>query len=152
MAEMARGHLPDNEWIRLPLTVNVNIQQTCNATGGAGALNFYRSGGGCTNTGEIAGIFDHEWGHGMDASDAAPGISSPGESIADMFANLRLNTSCVGHNFEPGSLCGGYGNPCTTCTGVRDSDWAKHVNNIPTTITITDAICSAFGSGERTCR
>ena len=27
--------------------------------------------------GEIAAVFDHEWGHGMDANDATPGIASP---------------------------------------------------------------------------
>ncbi|MEZ5313984.1 MAG: hypothetical protein R2862_10245 [Thermoanaerobaculia bacterium] len=140
MAEMARGQLPNNPWIRQPLQVNVNITQTCNANGGAAQLNFYRTGGGCTNTGEIAGVFDHEWGHGMDSSDATPGISLPGESIADIYAGLRLNTSCVGYNFRPGVVCGGYGNACIPlgsggCTGVRDSDWAKHVQNTPSTIT-----------------
>jgi len=40
--------------------------------------------GGCSNTGEIAGVFDHEWGHGMDANDAGPGIVDPfGEGVAD---------------------------------------------------------------------
>ena len=66
-------------------------------------------------------MFDHEWGHGMDANGARPGVSSPGESIADMFANVRLAQSCTGRGFvrippeSPVQLgCGhGYGDPCT---------------------------------------
>ena len=50
----------------------MNLNQTCNAfwSPAAGTVNFYRSGGGCRNTGELAGVFDHEWGHGMDDNDA----------------------------------------------------------------------------------
>ena len=33
-------------------------------------MNFFRSGAGCGNTGEIAAVFDHEWGHGLDDNDA----------------------------------------------------------------------------------
>lgn len=28
----------------------------------------------CANTGEIAGVFDHEWGHGLDDNDVSPKI------------------------------------------------------------------------------
>jgi hypothetical protein len=38
----------------------MNIKNTCNAYYN-GNVNFYRSGNGCGNTGEIAAIFDHEW-------------------------------------------------------------------------------------------
>ncbi|MCB1036314.1 MAG: hypothetical protein KDD47_20990, partial [Acidobacteria bacterium] len=60
--EMARGQLPDNVWLSQVLTANMNINQNCNANWG-GTVNFYTSGGGCANTGELAGVFDHEWGH-----------------------------------------------------------------------------------------
>ena len=40
---------------------------------------------GCANTGEIASIIDHEWGHGLDQNDVSVGISEPsGEGIAGM--------------------------------------------------------------------
>jgi hypothetical protein len=138
---MARSHLPANPWLDQQLTATMNIANTCNATWDGTGVNFYRSGGGCANTGEIAGVFDHEWGHGMDDNDANPTISSPGEGIADIYASLRLNTSCIGRNFRPLVQCGGYGNPCTACTGVRDIDWAKHTANAPFTIAQADA-CS----------
>ena len=78
---MARGQLPGNAWlhqqlIAQPLTVNVNNVGSCNANHTATTLNFFRSGGGCSNTGELAGVVDHEWGHLMDLNDAVPSTSS----------------------------------------------------------------------------
>lgn len=142
LIEMARGQLPENNWLDQQLTANMNIPMSCNAFFGAGGtVNFYRSGGPCTNTGEIAGVFDHEWGHGMDANDATPGISSPGEGIADIYATLRLNTSCIGRNFQLGSNCGGYGDPCLDCDGVRDIDATMRASGQPHTLTWIDQNC-----------
>ncbi len=139
--QMARSQLPSNSWLQGQLTSNMNINQTCNAFWNGSTVNFYRSGGGCANTGEIAGVFDHEWGHGLDDNDAVPTIASPsGEGIADLYAAFRLNSSCIGRNFTA-SVCSGFGDPCTTCTGVRDIDWAKHVSNTPHTYTWANANC-----------
>ncbi len=96
--EMARGYLPNNSWLQGTLTTNVNIDDTCNAYWDGDTINFFKSGGGCRNTGEIAQVFDHEWGHGLDANDGN-GPSSPGESYADIAAMYRLQTSCMGHGF-----------------------------------------------------
>ena len=67
---MARGYLPNNTWLTgsSVLVANVNINQTCNAFWNGSSVNFYRSGGGCSNTGEIAAVFLHEWGHGLDTN------------------------------------------------------------------------------------
>ncbi len=138
VAEWGRSHLPLNTWLRAQLPATMNIAANCNASGGPGGVNFFTSGGGCSNTGEIAGVFDHEWGHGMDGSDATPGISSPGEGIADLYAALRLNTSCIGRNFRLGTPCGGYGDPCTSCDGVRDIDWANRASGTPHDIAFID--------------
>jgi hypothetical protein len=139
--EMGRGQLPSNIWLQNRLISNMNINQTCNAFWN-GTVNFYRSGGGCNNTGEIAGVFDHEWGHGMDANDATPGIASPsGEGIADIYTALRLNNSCIGHNFFQSGTCSGNGDPCLTCSGVRDIDYLKHVSGQPHDYSWANATC-----------
>ncbi len=139
--EMARGQLPGNSWLQSRLTSNMNINNTCNAFWN-GTVNFYRSGGGCANTGEIAGVFDHEWGHGMDANDATPGIASPsGEGIADIYTALRLNTSCIGRNFRLGSNCTGNGDPCLACDGVRDIDYLKRQSGQPHDYSWSNANC-----------
>jgi hypothetical protein len=141
LKEMARGQLPSNTWLQGQLTSNMNLNQTCNAFWGGGTVNFYRSGGGCFNTGEIAGVFDHEWGHGMDDNDVNGNIAGPsGEGIADVYAALRLNTSCIGRHFRS-TVCTGFGDPCLTCTGVRDIDYAKRVSGNPHTYTWSNANC-----------
>ncbi len=107
--EMARGWLPTNNWLNnVQLTANVNINQTCNGFWNGSTINFYRSGGGCRNTGELAGVFDHEWGHGMDDNDANGVISNSGEGYADIAAIYRYQDSCVGHGFflPPAGSCG----------------------------------------------
>lgn len=128
--EMARGWLPQNPWLNDQLTANVNIEDTCNGFWDGGTVNFYQSGGGCNNTGEIAAVFDHEWGHGMDDNDTNGLISSPGEAIADIYAFLRLRTSCIGRGFQ-NTACDGYSDTCLTCTGVRDIDYDKHSSHQP---------------------
>ncbi|MEO8275156.1 MAG: hypothetical protein ABI639_02995 [Thermoanaerobaculia bacterium] len=140
--EMARGQWsagPASTWLNAQLTSNMNINLTCNAfwSNTNFTVNFYRSGGGCFNTGELAGVFDHEWGHGLDFNGTANGVSTPGEGIADVYAALRLDNSCVGRGFTT-DLCGGYGDPCTVasgCTGIRDIDWAHRTSAIPHTLT-----------------
>jgi hypothetical protein len=81
-------------------------------------VNFYRSGGGCSNTGEIAAVFLHEWGHGMDTnSGGAASDKGSGEAVGDTFAFLETKDPCIGKNFRPGVACA---NCNSTCTGVRD--------------------------------
>ena len=133
MKEEARGWLPSNSWLQAQLTANMNITATCNAYWNGTTVNFFKSGGGCANTGEIAAVFDHEWGHGMDDNDSNGSISSPGEAIADMYAALRLQTSCIGRGFLLSGNCGGYGDPCLNCSGVRDVDWDQHESHTPHT-------------------
>lgn len=141
--EIARGHLPSNTWLQQQLTTNLNINNSCNAFWGGASVNFYRSGGGCANTGEIAAVVSHEWGHGIDDNDAVPTIASPsGEGIADIYAAIRLNESCIGRGFF-GSNCTGFGDACTACTGVRDIDYAKRVSGAPHTYTWSNANCGS---------
>ncbi|HEX4955741.1 MAG TPA: endopeptidase [Thermoanaerobaculia bacterium] len=150
IAELARGWLPSNTWLQNRLTTRVNLTQTCNAYWDFTAVNFFRSGGGCRNTGELAGVFDHEWGHGMDDNDAAGALSNTSEAYADIAAIFRLQASCVGHGFwwTSNKGCGqtvdgtgfncneaqtGAAVCCTDCSGVRDADYAKHTAGTPAT-------------------
>ncbi len=144
--ESAAAWLPSNSWLQGKLTANMNLNQTCNAYWNGSTVNFFKSGGGCRNTGEIAAVFDHEWGHGMDDFDSNGMISNPGEGYADIAAVYRLRTSCVGRGFfwtrdtgcgqDPagtGYNCTGNGDCCLDCTGVRDVDWDKHASHTPHT-------------------
>ncbi len=133
-----KGHrwLPSVGWLTQPHTVNVNEDDVCNAYWSPlfGTNGFYREGYTsegvhCFNTGEIAGVFLHEVGHGLDQHDAqGTGDRGTGEAYADTHAFLHLHDSCIGPGFRETS-CTGYGPfPCTDCTGVRDVDFAKHTD------------------------
>ena len=66
--------VPPRPWLNSQLTSNMNINNACNAffSPTDGTVNFYRENDQCRNTGEIAAVFDHEWGHGLDFNDADP--------------------------------------------------------------------------------
>src|SRR5262249_37436765 len=117
------------------------------------SLHFFHSGQDafdpattCRNTGEIAEVMDHEWGHWFD--DYRDGNSMRGgEAEGDIVALYRSQSSCLGDGFfvTNSTGCGvppdgtGY-NPnmaanglhcATSCSGVRDADWAKHLPDTP---------------------
>jgi len=169
LAEQARGWLPTNTWLQAQLPANMNLTQTCNAfySPAGGTVNFYKSGGGCRNTGEIGAVFDHEWGHAIDDNDSGGALSSSSEGYADIVAIYRLQTSCVGYGFFQtlNDGCGqtpdgtGFnvdesqasGQPwcATECSGVRDADYAKHNPNIPQTP--QNFVCPRCSSGTGPC-
>ncbi|MBB5207287.1 hypothetical protein [Chiayiivirga flava] len=115
--EKARSILPANAWLQTKVGANMNIVDVCNAGWNGSTVNFFRSGSGCSNTGEIAAVFLHEWGHGMDTnSGGAANENASGEAVGDTFAFLETRDACIGPNFQPGVQC----HNCTDCTGVRD--------------------------------
>jgi trimeric autotransporter adhesin len=165
--EEARGWLPNNQWLNGndpgPLQTNMNIPLTCNAFY-SGTINFYKEGGGCRNTGEIAAVFDHEWGHGMDDHDEGP-FSNSSEGYADIASMYRLWASCVGYGFfePPAGSCGLTadgtgrnhnenqvgGSMCDLdCSGVRESDYLKIAGGAPLGAAF---MCSSCGSGGGPC-
>ncbi|HEX3129258.1 MAG TPA: hypothetical protein VH394_18130 [Thermoanaerobaculia bacterium] len=151
--EIGRGWLPSNTWLNAQLPVNVNIQSVCNAYWDGFSVNFFRSGSGCGNTGEIAAVSLHEYGHGLDSNDGN-GFSADngtGEGYADITAALLLHDSCMGQGFRT-TNCAGYGDACTSCTGVRDVDWAKHTSNTAHTVeNFTRVRCPGGGGYDGPC-
>jgi hypothetical protein len=121
--EKARAILTTNTWLKSKVTANMNLNQVCNAYWDGSALNFFKSGtssGGtfCSDTGEIAAVFLHEWGHGLDTNTGgAASEYGSGEAVGDTFAFLETKDACIGKNFTPSRACH---NCNATCTGVRD--------------------------------
>ncbi|MEM7482175.1 MAG: hypothetical protein AAF481_13445 [Acidobacteriota bacterium] len=132
--EKAKSWLPGNSWVDGSHQVRVNINSVCNAywSPPGGFNGFFQEGFyqtlHCFNTGEVNGIFLHEVGHGLDQNDAQGSADGgTGESYADVVSMFGTHNSCNGPEFWD-MLCNGYGFPCTTCTGIRDSDYAKHTD------------------------
>ncbi|NTX66287.1 hypothetical protein HUA74_37085 [Myxococcus sp. CA051A] len=177
--ELARGWLPTNAWLQASMTANVNINNTCNAFWNGSTVNFYRSGGGCRNTGEIGAVLDHEWGHGMDDNDTAGTLSNSSEAYGDIAAMYRqpFNPASTATTGRSPASCVGYGffqtlnNGCgmtadgtgynvteaqtgaawcaTNCSGVRDADYAVH--NPPTPTTPQNFVCTRCSNGTGPC-
>jgi hypothetical protein len=90
-------------------TVNVNINSTCNAYYDGSSINFYRAGGGCSNTANTT-VVHHEYGHHVVAMGGS-GQGAYGEGIADSMGVLITDTSRLGIGFR---------NDCDS--GLRDAD------------------------------
>ena len=142
-----RSFLPSNSWNNGQVQSNMNLNQTCNAYWDGTAVNFFKSGGGCGNTGELPDVFLHEFGHGFDQHDGmgtAP-EGGTGEAYGDSTALTMGHHSCTGPGFL-GSNCAGYGDACTACTGVRELDYHKHASGTPWTVAKNASSCPAGSS------
>ncbi len=107
------------------MSANVNINGTCNAYWNGSSVNFYKEGGGCNNSGRIADVIHHEYGHGITQElyypQGAPTSSGMGEAFSDTYSMAMANDPIMGENFQgsnpvrngenlrqyPGSECGG---------------------------------------------
>ncbi len=137
--------LPGNAWVDTAHEVRVNVNDVCNAYWDPAGFNgFFREGflgsRHCFNTGEIAAVFLHEVGHGLDQNDAqGTADGGTGETYADTLAMLELHDSCIGPGFWD-RQCTGYGLPCSDCTSVRDQDYAQHLDGgVPVATPFTPA-------------
>ncbi len=131
----------DFPWLQTKVTVNVNINDVCNAFWDGTALNFFKSGQfasssgllDCKNTGEIRDVMQHEWGHGLDENDGdEPGYAlgigdfATGEAAADHIALFVDHDSCIGQSFYNRFSGPFLADPdaatIATCDGVRNID------------------------------
>ena len=82
------------------ITSTVNLNDVCNAYYD-GNVNFYKQGGGCNNTGQIADVNYHEWGHGFHAYAANTWSvdGSIGEGSGDAVSFFNTGDSVVAPYF-----------------------------------------------------
>jgi len=118
---MASTHLSDaavGGFFTRSMLATVNIDDACNAFF-AGNINFFHAAGGCNNTGEIADVIGHEWGHALDAATAV-GLADPGmsEGFADVVAWHETHDPRMSPFFYMGSP-GGIRNADENVAGVR---------------------------------
>ncbi len=78
-----------------------------------GSINFCAASGNYANTGEIQGVVQHEYGHGVQAAILGwQGNEGLGEGNGDVLANMITQESIIGRGF--------YTSSCAT--GIRNSD------------------------------
>ncbi len=87
------------------LSANVNLNQTCNAYWDGTSVNFFMAGGGCSNTGEIADVIYHEYGHGITDYQYRPSAPSGAEheGWSDYTAATITNQPLIGRGFYSGN-------------------------------------------------
>lgn len=100
-------YAPGVSWVARPVLATVNLNQVCNAYWD-GDLNFFSSGGGCNNTGQIADVVYHEWGHGFHSGSLQGGSfdGSLSEGAGDTTAILQTQDSNMSPYFNVGSQQG----------------------------------------------
>ncbi|MCB9689982.1 MAG: hypothetical protein H6735_33385, partial [Alphaproteobacteria bacterium] len=94
---------PTVRMMSVDLVSNVNVNQSCNAYYDGRSVNFFRSSNQCNNTGQIADIEYHEWGHGFHFySIRSPGgifDGSLSEGAADTVSVFMTGDHLIGPTF-----------------------------------------------------
>jgi hypothetical protein len=104
----------DPAWSYPKVTANVNLNNTCNANWGGTVLNFFRTGGGCHNTGEIGDVMAHEYGHCIQQSLlGSQGLNGGGEGNGDIAGTFVIDGSVIGIGFQ--SCSNGLSCPGPSC-------------------------------------
>ncbi len=89
--------------------INVNINDSCNAFYNGVSINFFRAGGGCSNTANTT-VVHHEYGHHL-VDSGGSGQGAYGEGMGDVMGLLLTD--------DPVSAYGFFNN-CST--GLRNAD------------------------------
>jgi hypothetical protein len=95
-------------WFSSQVVANVNMNDICNAFWNGRSVNFFQSGSralpsgktvGCSNTGEIADVVYHEWGHGLHHNTSGIRDRAFSEGIGDTVSQLITGSPDVGPGF-----------------------------------------------------
>ena len=106
--QFVRDHIdPAMPTIDMPLTVNVNLAQSCNAYFDGTSLNFFhataQSANGCQNTALVQDVAFHEFGHDLHTQEIIPGVGifdgAMSEGAGDFLAVSITGDSGMGRGF-----------------------------------------------------
>lgn len=88
-------------WFAKPLPSHTNLSSSCNAHWDSrdGTVNFYSGNRECANTGLIADIIYHEWGHGLDAKTGGIRDGAYSEGFGDIMSMLITKSPIIGLGF-----------------------------------------------------
>ncbi|MEJ7730465.1 MAG: MYXO-CTERM sorting domain-containing protein [Polyangiaceae bacterium] len=101
--DYAKGFAPALPWLNVKVQATVNINDVCNAFSDGSSINFFLSGSGCENTGRLADVVYHEFGHSLHANSIVQGVgefeSALSEGISDYLAATITGDSGMGRGF-----------------------------------------------------
>jgi hypothetical protein len=104
IAQMAERYVPNNDWLKKPLTANANVKGflglgSCNAYWNGKSINFFKGTKKCGNTGLISDVVYHEWGHGYDENTGGIKDRSFSEGIGDIMSMVMTFSPKIGIGF-----------------------------------------------------
>lgn len=101
--EYVRQIDPTFEWLDDTIPVNVNIEDECNAFSDGNSINFFIASPSCENTGLIADVVYHEFGHSVHIQSLVPGVGqfngALSEGVADYLSATITDDSGIGRGF-----------------------------------------------------
>ncbi|MCA9265251.1 MAG: hypothetical protein KDA60_15430 [Planctomycetales bacterium] len=102
--EFIREFAPDLLLLDGRMTANVNIDESCNAFFDGQSINFYRSSASCDNTGRLADVVYHEFGHAFHRASLIEGVGrfdgAFSEGMSDFLAILVTEDPGMGRGFR----------------------------------------------------
>jgi cysteine-rich repeat protein len=101
--EYARRFAGTLPFLDQQLRAVVNLGQQCNAFFDGNAIHFFTAGAGCENTGRLADVVYHEFGHALHVAALLPGAgnldAALSEGLADYLAITITNDPGMGRGF-----------------------------------------------------
>jgi len=94
---------PSLAWLDSQIAVTVNIDDECNAFSDGDSINFYRASDNCENTGLLADVVHHEFGHSVHHQSLIDGVgffdTALSEGISDYLSMTLADDSGVARGF-----------------------------------------------------
>lgn len=90
----------DTPWLHTRLRANANLRNHCNAHWDGRTINLYTGNSSCANTGLIADVIYHEWGHGYDANTGGIQDGAFSEGLGDIMSLLMTRSHLLGIGFR----------------------------------------------------
>ncbi len=98
---------PQLEWLERAIDVTVNESGRCNAYSTGDDIHFFVAGGQCENTGRLADVVYHEFGHSLHTQSVIPGAGAfdphVSEGTSDYLAATMTDDPGMGRGFFVGT-------------------------------------------------
>ncbi len=112
--EFARGFAPQQSFLNTQIKATVNIDDVCNAYSDGTTINFYMSSDACENTGRLADVIYHEFGHSLHYHAIIEGVGAFDGALSEGFGDYLAATTT--------------GDPATARGFFKDSDPLRHID------------------------
>jgi cysteine-rich repeat protein len=93
---------PSLAWLNQVISVNVNENQTCNAFSTGDDVHFFKSNTMCENTGRIADVVYHEFGHSLHNNSIIAGVGAFDGSLSEGLADTNAVSMTLDHGLGRG--------------------------------------------------